>query len=80
MTYEEAVAALDAVPSFPGKPGLERIKKLLERLGNPEKGLRAVHVAGTNGKGSTCALLASILGAAGYRTVSVKAGGYLAGF
>ncbi len=68
MTYEEAVAALDAVPSFPGKPGLERMKRLLERLGNPEKGLRAVHVAGTNGKGSTCALLASILGAAGYRT------------
>ena len=68
MTYEETIAALDATPAFPGKPGLERMQQLLERLGNPHRGLRCVHVAGTNGKGSTCALLAGILSAAGYRT------------
>lgn len=48
--------------------GFERIGELLERLGRPQDALRVVHVAGTNGKGSTCAYLASILKAAGYRT------------
>lgn len=48
--------------------GLERIRVLLERLGRPQDRLKFVHVAGTNGKGSTCACLASILQAAGYRT------------
>lgn len=50
------------------RPGLERIAELLDRVGRPQDGLRFVHVAGTNGKGSTCAYLASILTAAGYRT------------
>lgn len=68
MTYEETIAALDSIPAFPGKPGLERMQQLLERLGNPHQGLKYVHVAGTNGKGSTCALLAGVLSAAGYRT------------
>lgn len=48
--------------------GLERIHELLERLGRPQDRLKFVHVAGTNGKGSICAYLASILGAAGHRT------------
>lgn len=48
--------------------GLTRIEKLLEYLGNPQEALKFVHVAGTNGKGSTCAYLASILQAAGYKT------------
>ncbi len=48
--------------------GLERIRELLERLGRPQDRLKFVHVAGTNGKGSICAYLASILGAAGYRS------------
>lgn len=48
--------------------GLERIRELLGRLGRPQDRLKFVHVAGTNGKGSICAYLASILGAAGYRT------------
>ena len=43
-------------------PGLERIRELLELLGNPHKGLKFIHVAGTNGKGSVCANLTSILG------------------
>lgn len=48
--------------------GLDRIRELLERLGRPQDRLKFVHVAGTNGKGSICAYLVSILGAAGYRT------------
>lgn len=48
--------------------GLERIRELLELLGRPQDRLKFVHVAGTNGKGSICAYLASILGAAGHRT------------
>ncbi|MCD6099871.1 MAG: bifunctional folylpolyglutamate synthase/dihydrofolate synthase [Candidatus Marinimicrobia bacterium] len=49
------------------KPGLERIKSLLRYLGNPEKKLNFIHIAGTNGKGSTCALMYSILKSAGYK-------------
>ena len=48
--------------------GLERIRELMDRLGNPQEKLRFVHVAGTNGKGSTCAFVASILQEAGYKT------------
>ena len=50
------------------RPGLERITDLLERMGRPQDRLRFVHVAGTNGKGSTCAYVAGILQEAGYRT------------
>ena len=50
------------------KPGFDRVKVLLEKLGHPEKKLRFVHVAGTNGKGSTCACVSSILTKAGYKT------------
>ena len=49
-------------------PGLDRIKILLERLGSPEKSLRCIHVAGTNGKGTVCSFLASVLKEAGYKT------------
>jgi len=48
--------------------GLERIKELLQRLGNPHNEIKFVHVAGTNGKGSVCAMLASVLMEAGYKT------------
>ena len=47
------------------KPGLERIRRLLALLGDPQKELKFVHIAGTNGKGSTAAMLASVLEAAG---------------
>lgn len=68
MTYEEALNYIHSRPRGLPKPGLERIEELLELMGNPHKKLRYVHVAGTNGKGSCCAMLASILRAAGYRT------------
>jgi dihydrofolate synthase/folylpolyglutamate synthase len=49
-------------------PGLERVEELMRRLGNPQKKLRCIHIAGTNGKGSTAAFLASMLEAQGFRT------------
>ena len=50
------------------KPGLERTNELLHKLGNPHKSLKFVHVAGTNGKGSTAACTAAVLKDAGYKT------------
>ena len=49
-------------------PGIERIEKLLKRLGNPQNSFRSVHIVGTNGKGSTGAFISSVLHEAGYRT------------
>ncbi|HDP96264.1 MAG TPA: bifunctional folylpolyglutamate synthase/dihydrofolate synthase, partial [Euryarchaeota archaeon] len=48
------------------KLGTENAKRALELLGNPTKGMEIVHVAGTNGKGSVCAMIASVLRASGY--------------
>lgn len=67
MRYEEALEYIHSVNWTFCKPGLERIGELCERLGNPQKNLRIVHVAGTNGKGSFCAMLDSVLRRAGYR-------------
>ncbi len=68
MTYDEAVKYIDSLLVFGSRPGLERVRELSERLGSPHLALKFVHVAGTNGKGSVCADLASILQAAGYKT------------
>ena len=68
MTYEETLAKIDTYHRFSREPGLARMRNLMHRLGDPQKGLKAVHVAGTNGKGTTSTLLASVLTAAGYRT------------
>ena len=68
MTYEEALAYLNSLIKFGIKPGLERITALCEAFGNPQQGLRAIHIGGTNGKGSTAAFISSILREAGYRT------------
>jgi len=68
MNYEDALAKISSLLRFGMKPGLERIEKLLELLGNPQDGLKFVHVAGTNGKGSTCALIASVLRKSKYKT------------
>ena len=66
MTYDEALSYIHGVNWTFCKPGLERIGELCERLGHPERSLKFVHVAGTNGKGSFCSMLDSILRAAGY--------------
>ena len=67
MNYEEALNYIHAVQWAGHKPGLTRTRTLLTALGDPHKQLRFIHVAGTNGKGSTAAMLASCLQAAGYR-------------
>lgn len=67
MTYQETLQFIHSVRWQGSKPGLERTRTLLAALGDPQRRLNFVHVAGTNGKGSTCACLASILQAAGYR-------------
>ena len=68
MTYEEAVAYIENYTWSKSRLGLERTETLLHMLGDPQKRLKFVHVAGSNGKGSTCAMLERILRAAGYRT------------
>ena len=68
MTYQQALDYISAVGSRAGKPGLERIRTLMAGLGNVQNALRFVHLAGTNGKGSTSCMLASILQKAGYKT------------
>ena len=68
MDYQRAVDYIES-PALPrGRYGLERLKQALELLGNPQHKVRFVHVAGTNGKGSCAAMLASVLKEAGYRT------------
>lgn len=61
MNYEEALEYLNGLKSFAQKPGLERISAMLKLLGNPHLKYKTVHVTGTNGKGSVCAMLSSIL-------------------
>lgn len=68
MTYEEALQYIHSVSWMGSRPGLSRIKELCDKLGNPENSLSCIHVAGTNGKGSVCSMLSSILVAAGYNT------------
>lgn len=68
MNYSQALNYIHSQKRFGPKPGLERITKLLSLLGNPQEKLRFVHVAGTNGKGSTTVMTASVLKEAGYRT------------
>ena len=54
-TYDEAVDWINGLIPFGIRPGLERITELMSLLGNPHQRLKFIHVAGTNGKGSTCA-------------------------
>jgi dihydrofolate synthase / folylpolyglutamate synthase len=67
VTYEEALAYLTSLGRFGIKLGLSRTLALLEGMGNPHKLFQGVHVGGTNGKGSVCAMLSAILQKAGYR-------------
>ena len=66
MPLTDVLERLYARRRFGIRPGVDRVGKLLERLGNPEKQFRTIHVAGTNGKGSTSAFLSSILLTAGH--------------
>ena len=68
MNYEEAMNFIQNTSKFGSVLGLDNIKELLERLGNPQDQLKVVHIAGTNGKGSCSHTLAAILQRAGYRT------------
>lgn len=79
-TYRECLAFLFARNQFAMKLGLENIRALLDRLGNPDRGMRFLHVAGTNGKGSVCANLAALLGACGYRRVGLYTSPHLVSF
>ncbi len=67
MTYQEALEYIHSINWAFCKPGLERIKKLCQRLGDPQTDLQFIHVAGTNGKGSFCAMLDSVLREAGLK-------------
>ena len=66
-TYNEALEWIHARLRLGIKPGLKRMEWMMERLGHPEKKLKAVHIGGTNGKGSTVTFLRSILQAGGYK-------------
>ena len=68
MNFDQVSYYLDNSINFGCVPGLSRIEKLLELLGNPHNNLKCIHVAGTNGKGSTSAMISSILEVAGYKT------------
>ena len=68
MTYDEVVKKIRSRQKFGIKPGLERIDKLLNLTSNPQKNLKFIHVAGTNGKGSVCSMISKILASSGYKT------------
>lgn len=67
MTYDDAIKFIKKAEGLGSIPGLETITELLGRIGNPQDELSIIHVAGTNGKGSTISFLSGVLAAAGYR-------------
>ncbi len=68
MDFNTAMDKISTLFKFGSMPGLDRIQKLLNRMGNPERKSRYIHIAGTNGKGSVCTMLAQILRESGYKT------------
>ena len=68
MEYEESLEYIANFPRFKKEPSLNEMKMLLAELGDPQNKLRSINVAGTNGKGSTVAMLSSVLSTAGYKT------------
>ena len=69
--YKQAISYVKSLDVYGSVLGLDNMKALADELENPESGLKFIHVTGTNGKGSTCAFITSILKAAG-----IKAGSY----
>ena len=69
MAYKESIAYLESLAGFGIRPGLQRITKLLEMIGQPQNKYKTIHVTGTNGKGSVCAMIAQIL-----KTANIKTG------
>ena len=67
MNYEEARAYLDDAARYGSVLGLDTMKELLARLGNPQDDLKFIHIGGTNGKGSVLSYLSAVLKEAGYR-------------
>ena len=68
MNYQEALEYVEGCKQYGIVPGLDSIRRLLKKLGNPQEELKYVHIAGTNGKGSVLAMLSSVLSRAGHRT------------
>ena len=68
MTEREAISYIENYGWSTTRLGLGRTKELLEKLGNPQKHLRFIHVAGSNGKGSACAMFDAVFRAAGFKT------------
>lgn len=68
MNYEECIKYIHSIPKFSRILGNDALRKLLRSLGDPHEEMRFIHVGGTNGKGSVCAMIASVLKNAGYRT------------
>ncbi|MEG2199949.1 MAG: bifunctional folylpolyglutamate synthase/dihydrofolate synthase, partial [Anaerovorax sp.] len=66
MTYEETIEKIHGFNKFGSKLGLERMEKLMDLLGNPQDEMKVIHVAGTNGKGSVCRYIYTVLQEAGY--------------
>ena len=67
MKYQEAMDYIESCAGYGIVPGLENIRELLRRLGNPQDKLKFIHIAGTNGKGSTLAFISEILMENGYK-------------
>ena len=68
MEYSKTIEKIHSLGNFSLPPTLERIKRVLEKLSNPQDAFKAIHIAGTNGKGSVAVMTAEILKLAGYKT------------
>lgn len=68
MDYQESLEYIKSLQALGSNPGLSRVTELAELMGNPQNDLKIIHVTGTNGKGSTCAMIESVLVKAGYKT------------